>query len=64
MTDCYYEKKDWRQCKKEVSPVVLILPVQSWPGLTIDCSAQPKMEVFRECWKKHHNDERTSMKDA
>ncbi|KAK8069799.1 hypothetical protein PG994_006415 [Apiospora phragmitis] len=22
MTDCYYDKKDWRQCKKEVSPVV------------------------------------------
>ncbi|KAK8085075.1 hypothetical protein PG997_006346 [Apiospora hydei] len=39
MTDCYYDKKDWRQCKKE-------------------------MEIFRECWKKHHNDERTSMKDA
>ncbi|KAK8045361.1 hypothetical protein PG993_005385 [Apiospora rasikravindrae] len=19
MTDCYYDKKDWRQCKKEVS---------------------------------------------
>ncbi|KAK8053964.1 hypothetical protein PG996_013265 [Apiospora saccharicola] len=39
MTDCYYDKKDWRQCKKE-------------------------MEVFRECWKKHNNDERTSTKDA
>ncbi|KAL5412962.1 hypothetical protein PMIN03_004032 [Paraphaeosphaeria minitans] len=20
LTDCYYEKKDWRLCKKEVSP--------------------------------------------
>ncbi|KAI0388592.1 hypothetical protein F5Y17DRAFT_452250 [Xylariaceae sp. FL0594] len=39
LTDCYYEKKDWRACKKE-------------------------MEIFRECWKKHNNDERTSTKDA
>ncbi|ORY61434.1 uncharacterized protein BCR38DRAFT_34735 [Pseudomassariella vexata] len=39
MTDCYYEKKDWRACKDE-------------------------MEAFRQCWKQHNNDERTSMKDA
>ncbi|KAI1411451.1 CHCH domain-containing protein [Hypoxylon sp. FL1857] len=39
LTDCYYEKKDWRACKKE-------------------------MEIFRACWKKHNNDERTSTKDA
>ncbi|KAI0593242.1 hypothetical protein F4775DRAFT_522686 [Biscogniauxia sp. FL1348] len=39
LTDCYYEKKDWRECKKE-------------------------MQVFRECWKKHNNDQRTSTKDA
>ncbi|KAI3321324.1 hypothetical protein HD806DRAFT_537507 [Xylariaceae sp. AK1471] len=39
LTDCYYEKKDWRACKKE-------------------------MEIFRACWKKHDNDERTSTKDA
>ncbi|RYP78730.1 hypothetical protein DL771_000397 [Monosporascus sp. 5C6A] len=39
LTDCYFEKKDWRQCKKE-------------------------MEIFRACWKRHHNDERTSTKDA
>ncbi|KAK2786795.1 hypothetical protein FQN53_006092 [Emmonsiellopsis sp. PD_33] len=39
MNDCYYEKRDWRACKKE-------------------------MEVFRECWKRHGNDERTQAKDA
>ncbi|KAK8115986.1 hypothetical protein PG984_012488 [Apiospora sp. TS-2023a] len=44
MTDCYYDKKDWRQCKKE--------------------SLTTQMEIFRECWKKHNNDERTSTKDA
>ncbi|KAI2636670.1 hypothetical protein GGS21DRAFT_512591 [Xylaria nigripes] len=38
LTDCYYEKKDWRACKKE-------------------------MEIFRACWKKYNNDERTSTKD-
>ncbi|CAJ2505503.1 Uu.00g128970.m01.CDS01 [Anthostomella pinea] len=39
LTDCHFEKKDWRACTKE-------------------------MEVFRACWKKHNNDERTSSKDA
>ncbi|KAI2608035.1 CHCH domain-containing protein [Hypoxylon sp. NC1633] len=39
LTDCYFEKKDWRACKKE-------------------------MEIFKACWKKHHNDERTSTKDS
>ncbi|KAK8195114.1 hypothetical protein HDK77DRAFT_160252 [Phyllosticta capitalensis] len=39
MTDCYYEKKDWRACKNE-------------------------MEAFRQCWKRHGNDQRTSSKDA
>ncbi|KAF2016208.1 hypothetical protein BU24DRAFT_422559 [Aaosphaeria arxii CBS 175.79] len=39
LTDCYYEKKDWRVCKKE-------------------------MEIFRECWKRHGNNERTSSKDV
>ncbi|KAJ8120707.1 hypothetical protein O1611_g10296 [Lasiodiplodia mahajangana] len=38
LTDCYWKKKDWRACKKE-------------------------MEIFRACWKKHNNDERTSTKD-
>lgn len=23
-----------------------------------------KMELFKECWKRHNNDERTSTKDA
>ncbi|POR32164.1 Mitochondrial genome maintenance protein [Tolypocladium paradoxum] len=39
MTDCYFEKKDWRACAAE-------------------------MERFKQCWKRHGNDERTSSKDA
>ncbi|GMM36701.1 Coa4 protein [Saccharomycopsis crataegensis] len=35
---CYADKRDWRQCTKE-------------------------MEVFRNCWKQHNNDERTHTKD-
>ncbi|KAI0973494.1 hypothetical protein F4678DRAFT_426909 [Xylaria arbuscula] len=38
LTECYWVKKDWRACKKE-------------------------MEIFRACWKRHNNDERTSTKD-
>lgn len=39
MTDCYFEKKDWRACAAE-------------------------MEEFKQCWKSHGNDQRTSTKDA
>ncbi|KAK2602014.1 hypothetical protein QQS21_004440 [Conoideocrella luteorostrata] len=39
MTDCYFEKKDWRACAVE-------------------------MEEFKQCWKRHGNDQRTSTKDA
>ncbi|KAH6647804.1 hypothetical protein BKA67DRAFT_578613 [Truncatella angustata] len=39
LTDCYFEKKDWRACAKE-------------------------MEIFRACWKRNNNNERTSAKDA
>ncbi|EJP65367.1 hypothetical protein ACQRIT_004283 [Beauveria bassiana] len=39
MTDCYFEKKDWRACTSE-------------------------MQQFKECWKRHGNEERTSTKDA
>ncbi|KAI0203632.1 hypothetical protein F4808DRAFT_417310 [Astrocystis sublimbata] len=38
LTDCYWHKKDWRACTKE-------------------------MEIFRACWKKNNNDERTSTQD-
>lgn len=38
LLNCHYDKKDWRQCIKE-------------------------MEDFRNCWKVHGNDKRTSMKD-
>lgn len=39
MNDCYFDKKDWRICRKE-------------------------MEIFRECWKRQGNDQRTETKDA
>lgn len=39
MNDCYFDKKDWRTCRKE-------------------------MEIFRECWKRQGNDQRTETKDA
>ncbi|KEZ42192.1 hypothetical protein SAPIO_CDS6265 [Scedosporium apiospermum] len=39
MTDCYFERKDWRACAAELA-------------------------AFQQCWKKNHNDERTSMKDV
>ncbi|UNI22792.1 hypothetical protein JDV02_008648 [Purpureocillium takamizusanense] len=39
MTDCYFEKKDWRACTAE-------------------------MEAFKQCWKRHGNDERTATRDA
>ncbi|KAK9770119.1 hypothetical protein SCAR479_13224 [Seiridium cardinale] len=50
LTDCYYEKKDWRACKREC------------PELTEPPSLQ--MEIFRACWKRNNNNERTSAKDA
>ncbi|EGD95216.1 hypothetical protein TESG_08371 [Trichophyton tonsurans CBS 112818] len=39
MNDCYYAKRDWRACSKE-------------------------MQAFRECWKRHGNDQRTETRDA
>lgn len=33
MTDCYYEKKDWRACKNEVSGV-WPLPASDLPALS------------------------------
>lgn len=62
MTDCYYEKKDWRQCKDEV---FLLAPPTSMTELqlTFDLFCF-KMETFRRCWKAHGNNERTSSKDT
>ncbi|KAJ4305157.1 hypothetical protein N0V90_000688 [Kalmusia sp. IMI 367209] len=55
LTDCYYEKKDWRACKKE--------PGQNRkPRLELMSTLQ--MEIFRACWKKHGNDKRTAAKDV
>jgi cytochrome c oxidase assembly factor 4 len=59
LTDCYYEKKDWRACKAEVRFTVQLRDEHHW---STDSSRQ--MELFRECWKKHSNDVRTSTQDV
>ncbi|KAB8069626.1 hypothetical protein BDV29DRAFT_161247 [Aspergillus leporis] len=61
MNDCYFAKKDWRACKKEVSESF------GFPRMGVLASQQlnsPPMEVFRECWKRNGNDQRTQTKDA
>lgn len=67
MTDCYFEKKDWRLCKDEVQHTLLIeFPIQLnhlGRGVT-DHIIALQMETFRRCWKAHGNDVRTSSKDA
>ena len=66
MTDCYFEKKDWRACKDEVSEPP---PLPPWaPGATRTDPADDgvdgaKLELFNACWKRHNNDQRTSTKD-
>lgn len=30
MTDCYFEKKDWRACASEVSYMSLLLPLYNF----------------------------------
>jgi cytochrome c oxidase assembly factor 4 len=79
LTDCYYDKKDWRACKKEVSGSFKLrsyvahsatsrLPSHSIATATATLTATIlimfQMEVFRACWKRHNNDQRTATKDA
>ena len=82
LTDCYYEKKDWRACKKEVSRGFCFglegphaaaekMPSSYWACVattTFHSSSHVltigQMEVFRECWKSHNNDQRTATKDV
>jgi hypothetical protein len=61
LTDCYYEKKDWRACKDEVRCAVFPLP---FPTLLSVPLTKSQMERFRQCWKVQGNDERTDTKDA
>ncbi|KAH6605951.1 hypothetical protein Trco_005104 [Trichoderma cornu-damae] len=58
MTDCYYEKKDWRACAKEAS-------FQFHFQTPSNCRFARiwSMEEFKECWKRHGNNERTGAKD-
>ena len=65
MTDCYFEKKDWRACKDEVSGLqVLLRPRAVRTDPADDGVGGAKMELFKACWKRHNNDQRTSTKDA
>ena len=57
LTDCYYEKKDWRLCKDEVSFCLeQVLKCADWVHLL-------QMERFRQCWKAQGNEKRTDTKD-
>jgi cytochrome c oxidase assembly factor 4 len=74
MNDCYYDKKDWRICRKEVCLKVVelqcifhselenITPRQRIEKANL--SSFDQMEAFRECWKRQGNEVRTQSKDA
>ncbi|KAG4441695.1 hypothetical protein IFR05_002829 [Cadophora sp. M221] len=72
MTDCYWEKKDWRLCKDEVGGWKLsLLAIPShitWMKellkLLLMFWDDTQMENFKKCWKQHQNDKRTDSKDA
>lgn len=77
MTDCYYEKKDWRKCKDEVRRlrvasgrkgffffVFLFLFFFFFFFLLLLLLTGNQMEAFTKCWKAHGNDRRTSTQDA
>ncbi|KAF9873316.1 CHCH domain-containing protein [Colletotrichum karsti] len=60
LTDCYFEKKDWRQCTAEVRRLR-----QTRDGEMNEADDDVgKMERFKSCWKQQGNDARTDMKDA
>ena len=58
LLDCHYEKKDWRQCIKEVRDTTSKTQHQ------INMVLTRQMEQFRKCWKEHGNDKRTSTTDT
>ncbi|KAG0132064.1 hypothetical protein HOY82DRAFT_484225 [Tuber indicum] len=50
LNDCFFEKKDWRMCQKEVrNPTRELLLAQ--------------MEAFKECWRLKGNRDRTDSRD-
>lgn len=63
LTDCYYDKKDWRLCKGEVRAVTYVT-VSTCLEVMTNKTAWSQMERFRQCWKQQGNDKRTDMKDA
>lgn len=62
LTDCYYEKKDWRACKDEVRRDLHFQGDQRLDGRLTHRGEQ--MEKFRQCWKAQGNETRTDMKNA
>ena len=64
LTDCYYEKKDWRACKDEVSDANGSSQCSQHGELTQAATLRGQMERFRQCWKVQGNDKRTDTRDA
>ncbi len=76
MTDCYFEKKDWRACAAEVSFWQFDIGINCASCIFVrnkSCQVArivradavvSQMEAFKQCWKRHGNDERTATKDA
>jgi cytochrome c oxidase assembly factor 4 len=61
LTDCYYDKKDWRACKDEVSPASHWSGPRTAKGWVLMLL---QMARFKACWSAHQNDQRTETKDA
>ncbi len=58
LTDCYYEKKDWRSCKDEVTPSQAPLN----PSVLGHLPNNHQMDKFRRCWLEKGNPRRTAAK--
>ncbi|KAG9676127.1 hypothetical protein KCU87_g3085, partial [Aureobasidium melanogenum] len=74
LNDCFFEKKDWRQCKTEVSwseqPASGLRSLGLWASVLGSLVSQAytdhsqQMEEFKQCWKKQGNDRRTDQKNV
>ena len=72
LTDCYFDKKDWRACTAEVSSLLFLEQhvVSHFCTMPILCrtswidGVRGQMARFKACWKANNNDQRTESKDA
>lgn len=52
MNDCYFEKRDWRQCKKEVRPISSSSSIRferhSDLGSPTEAARQPPNKLYRK----------------